>query len=106
MEFELSLVRQHAVEYVALATKVEAQNAELEKLRADVGELLGLKEKLAKCKELFKRLALADKWRSRISEHLDTTDQAADQALNLCKKVAEMLKTHIKLVVENEKLPS
>ena len=45
---------------------VVVQNAELERLRANLADLPVLKEKHAKCKELSERLALAERWRSRI----------------------------------------
>lgn len=73
------------VAYEALSSKVDAQNVELEKLWAEVIKLHSLKE--AKCKELFERLALTERWRKCIGEHLNTVgqkpDQAADQTLRL-----------------------
>ena len=58
------VVRTHAMEYDTLSSKVEAQNVELEELWAEVTELSGLKEKMAKCKELSEHLALAEKLRT------------------------------------------
>ena len=107
MVYKLAVVRTHVTKYEALSSKVEAQNVQLEKLKQEVTELPGLREKLAKCKKLSERLALAEIWRTRTEEHLDTTgpkmDHAADQALMLCNQVAKMLKTDNKLVVENDK---
>lgn len=94
------------METSALSSKGLAQNIELEKLRAEVTDLLGLKEKLAKCKDLSEHLAMADIWRGRIKEYLDlagqTLDQAADQSLKICQEVARMLKVQDKFVADNE----
>ena len=59
MEYKLVVARSQAVENVALSSKVSAQNVELERLRVELTQLPGLKEKLAKCKELSERLAMA-----------------------------------------------
>ena len=45
---------------------MSAQNFDLEKLRSELTELPGLKEKLAKCKKLSERLAMAERWRGSI----------------------------------------
>lgn len=63
MEYELVVQRTLAVENDNLSSNVAAKYAELERLQAELTDLPGLKEKLAKCKELFEHLALADKWR-------------------------------------------
>lgn len=44
MEYELVVARSLAAENAALSSKVSAQNAELEKLRAEVADLPGLME--------------------------------------------------------------
>ena len=59
MEYKLVVAHSQAVENVALSSKVSAQNVELERLRVELTQLPGLKEKLAKCKELSERLAMA-----------------------------------------------
>lgn len=70
MEYELIVARALAAENDILSSKVAAHNAELERLKAELTDLPRLKEKLAKCQEHSKHLALADKWRSRIQENL------------------------------------
>ena len=50
MEYQLVVARFFVAENAALSSKVSAQNAELEKLRAEVAYLPGLKKKLAKFK--------------------------------------------------------
>ena len=68
----------------------------------------GIKEKLAKCKDLSERLSMAEKWSGRIKEHLDlagqTLDQATDQSMKICQDVAHMLEVHDKLVADNERV--
>ena len=61
MEYELVVARSQAAENAALSSKVLAQNAKVEKLKAKMIELPGLKKKLAKYKELFERLAIAER---------------------------------------------
>ena len=78
MEYELVVARSLTVENAALSSKVSAQNANLEKLRAEVVDLPSLKKKLAKCKKLSERLAMAEKWSGCIKEHLDLASQTLD----------------------------
>lgn len=55
LSFELNLHRQSVVDretFKALTSRCDEQNEELKKLREELGELPGLKEKLAKCVEL------------------------------------------------------
>ena len=79
MEYEVAMVCTLTAAFDALSSKVEAQNAKLEKLRSNVTELPDLKEKLVKCKELSERLALAERWRTHIGERLDAAGQKLDQ---------------------------
>lgn len=66
------------------------------------------KERLAKCKELSERLALAEKRRGRIKESLNFASQSLDQAssasMNICRNMARMLEVHDKLISENEQV--
>lgn len=60
MNLELSLVQQNAVDrdmLDSLTPWVDEQNAELMKLREEVEEILGLKEKFSRCNNLCERLA-------------------------------------------------
>ena len=71
MEYDLVVARSLAAKNATISLKVSSPNAELEKLRVEVVDLPDLNEKLAKCKDLSELLAMVEKWRGRIKEHLN-----------------------------------
>ncbi|XP_057538008.1 uncharacterized protein LOC130815535 [Amaranthus tricolor] len=74
LSFELNLRSQSAADketLAALASRCDEQNEEQRKLRKDLGELSGLKEKLSKCAELKERLVRTEQWRERAKKQLE-----------------------------------
>lgn len=74
LSYELNLHRQSAVDretMKALTARCDEQNEELRKLREELGELPGLKEKIARCEDLKSRLFQTEQWREKAKKQLE-----------------------------------
>ena len=73
-----------------------------------MGELPGLREKLAKCSELRGRLVRTEQWREKARKQLEGTigglDAASNMSATLGHEVGRLMDVHARLVHQNQSL--
>ena len=93
---------------MALTSRCDEQNEELKKLREDLGELQGLKEKHSKCAELKEHLVRTEQWRERANKRLEETigslDAASNMSATLSLETGRLMDIHSKLIYQNQSL--
>lgn len=90
----------------ALTTRCDELNEELRKLKEELGELPGLKEKEVRCEELKSCLFQTEQWRERASKQLEISignlDKATGFSATLGHEVGELTEAHRKLVHQKQ----